>query len=92
MELTVTVRTTPTFDRTTKKLHARDKKTVDDAIRAIIKTPTIGDGKKGDLAGIFVNKLKLNKFEILLSYQFNSSEIILLSLGSHENFYRNLKR
>lgn len=86
------VRATPTFDRAVKKLHARDKKVVDDAVREIIAKSHIGVAKKGDLAGLFVHKFKLNKQEVLLSYQLPPGELILLSLGSHENFYRNLKR
>jgi mRNA interferase RelE/StbE len=70
------VRATPTFGRAVKKLHARDKKAVDDAVREIIKAPKIGEEKKGDLAGV----------------QLEPDAIVLLSLGSHENFYRNLKR
>ena len=87
------VSTTPTFDKTTKKLHARDKKTVDDAVREIMSDENIGVAKKGDLAGVFVHKFKINKQEILLSYTIiNADELLLLALGSHENFYRDLKR
>lgn len=88
---------TPSFGRVVKKLHARDKKVVDEAVGAIAADPMIGEEKKGDLAGIFVYKFKLNKQEVLLAYrpQPNKSrpkEIVLLSLGSHENFYSDLKR
>lgn len=87
------VSTTPTFDKTTKKLHARDKKTIDDAVREIMADENIGVAKKGDLAGVFVHKFKINKQEILLSYTvINADELLLLALGSHENFYRDLKR
>lgn len=87
------VSTTPTFDKTTKKLHARDKKTLDDAVREIMADENIGVAKKGDLAGVFVHKFKINKQEILLSYTIiNADELLLLALGSHENFYRDLKR
>lgn len=37
------VRATPTFGRAVKKLHARDKKAVDDAVREIMKVPKIGE-------------------------------------------------
>ncbi|MDX8400321.1 MAG: type II toxin-antitoxin system RelE/ParE family toxin [Gallionellaceae bacterium] len=88
---------TPTFNRVVKKLHARDKKSVDEAIKAIANDPTLGEEKKGDLAGVFVFKFKMNKQEILLSYVLLPSkkhpqELMLLSLGSHENFYGDLKR
>lgn len=88
---------TPSFSRVVKKLHARDKKVIDKAVGQIAVDPTIGEEKKGDLAGIFVYKFKLNKQEILLAYRlqpnkFKPQEVVLLSLGSHENFYSDIKR
>jgi mRNA-degrading endonuclease RelE of RelBE toxin-antitoxin system len=88
---------TQTFNKAVKKLFPRDKKTVDDAIKKIANDPMLGKEKRGDLAGAFVYKFKLNKQEVLLSYcllpnKENPGEIVLLSLGSHENFYRDLKR
>ncbi|BBU26730.1 hypothetical protein BTHE68_04640 [Burkholderia sp. THE68] len=83
---------TPTFERAAKKLHARDRKVLDEAVREILAAPDVGVAKKGDLAGVFVHKFKLNKRETLLSYEFSASTIVLLSIGSHENFYRDLKR
>ena len=87
------VSATPTFQRTVKKLHAPDKLVVDDAVRAIMAQPEVGDAKKGDLLGVLVYKFKLNKQEVLLSYRLESAdELMLLALGSHENFYRDMKR
>lgn len=88
---------TPTFNKVAKKLFARDKKSVDEAIKKIANDPTLGEEKKGDLAGIFVFKFKMNKQEVLLSYGLlpnkeHPKELVLLSLGSHENFYSDLKR
>lgn len=88
---------TPTFAKAAKKLHAKDKTAVDKAVKAVANNPAIGEEKKGDLAGIFVHKFKINKQEILLAYQLHPTKIrphsvILLSLGSHENFYAELKR
>ncbi|CAE6870283.1 hypothetical protein R69746_08733 [Paraburkholderia aspalathi] len=90
--MTISIRVTPTFERAAKKLHARDKKDLDKAVREIAADPAIGVAKKGDLTGVYVHKFKINKQEVLLSYQYTASKIVLLSLGSHENFYRNLKR
>lgn len=88
---------TPTFMKTAKKLHAKDKGVVDRAVKDIAANPVIGEEKKGDLAGVFVHKFKLNKQEVLLAYRlqpdkFAPDAIVLLSLGSHENFYTDLKR
>ena len=89
--MTRKVLTTPTFDRAVKKLRARDKKILDGAICEVIASPSVGVAKKGDLVGVFVHKFKLNKQEVLLSYQLPPGQLVLLSLGSHENFYRDLK-
>jgi mRNA interferase RelE/StbE len=89
--MTRRILSTPTFERAIKKLHARDKKALDGAIGELIALPSAGIAKKGDLAGVLVHKFKLNKQEILLSYQLPPGQLVLLSLGSHENFYRDLK-
>ena len=88
---------TPTFAKAIKKLHTKDKAVVDKAVRAVANDPAIGEEKKGDLAGIFVYKFKINKQEILLAYQLHPTKlqpvsVLLLSMGSHENFYAELKR
>jgi mRNA-degrading endonuclease RelE of RelBE toxin-antitoxin system len=88
---------TPTFLKAVKKLHAKDKSVVDKAVKAIATNPAIGEEKKGDLAGIFVYKFKINKQEVLLSYQLRPNKVspvsvMLYSIGSHENFYSDLKR
>ena len=91
------VLTTVSFERLVKKLHSKDKKVLDEAVIAIAKNPWIGEEKRGDLAGVFVHKFKLNKQESLLAYQLQPdknkpNEIVLLSVGPHENFYIQLKR
>jgi mRNA interferase RelE/StbE len=88
----IKVRVTPSFERTVKKLHAKDSKAQDAVIRELIASPETGVAKKGDLAGVFVHKFKLNKQEVSLAYQLPPGGLVLLSMGSHENFYRNLKR
>jgi mRNA-degrading endonuclease RelE of RelBE toxin-antitoxin system len=91
------VLSTPSFDRVVKKMHARDKKVVDQAVMAIAADPAIGEEKKGDLAEVFVYKYKVNKQEILLAYRLQPNkkkpqEVVLLNIGSHENFYATMKR
>lgn len=78
-------------------MHAKDKIVVDKAVKAIACDPSIGEEKKGDLVGIFVYKFKINKQEVLLAYQlhpdkFSPVSVLLFSIGSHENFYTELKR
>jgi len=85
---------TPSFKRAVKKLHANQKADLDAAVKAIMANPTIGQAKVGDLQGIRVHKFQMVKQLTLLAYEFEENRILLtlLALGSHENFYRNLKR
>jgi len=85
---------TPTFKRAIKKLHTNQKKDVDAAVRAIMENPLVGESKAGDLAGIFVYKFKMVKQLTLLAYAYQEKVVTLtlLALGSHENFYRDLKK
>jgi mRNA-degrading endonuclease RelE of RelBE toxin-antitoxin system len=86
---------TPTFARQIKKLHANQKKDLDDAIKEIAKDPTIGESKKGDLATVRVYKFKMTKQLTLVAYEWHQDTlqlVILLAFGSHENFYRDLKK
>lgn len=87
----IIIKQMPAFKKAYKKLHANKKIEVDNAIRAIIKNPKIGEEKKGDLAGVFVYKFKIHHQEILLAYEWSPKKRLLLNLGVHENFYRNLK-
>ena len=82
----------PAFKKKYKKLHAQEKEVVDDAIRAIIKNPKAGEEKKGDLSGVFIYKFKIHLQEMLLAYEWDERKRMLLALGVHENFYRDLKR
>lgn len=75
-----------------KKLRPKEKGIVDNAINNIMKNPKLGEPKKGELSGLLVYKFKLNKQQKLLAYIFDTKHIMLIKLGSHENFYRELKR
>lgn len=83
----------PNFKKATKKLHPNQKKDLDKAIKLLIEKPDLGEKKKGDLAYLSVYKFKMVKQEVLLGYSYQEDELILelLALGSHENFYRDLK-
>ena len=80
------------FRRAYKRLHANQKADVDAAVRTIVDDPTVGEAKKGDLAGVFVYKFKCVGQLALLAYEYDPATRLLLLLGSHENFYRELKR
>ncbi len=84
---------TSSFVRATKRLHAQQKLELDAALRAISADPTIGEAKVGDLVGIRVYKFRLSNQLCLLAYRIvDVDSLKLLTLGSHENFYRDLKR
>ena len=84
---------TPTFKRASKRLHAKKKADLDDAVRAIAADPLIGDAKVGDLAGVRVFKVRMTGQQCLLAYsQPDEDTVTLLALGAHEKFYRDLKR
>ena len=87
------VLTTPTFDRSRKKFPKNQKPALDKAIKALSKNPHSGEAKKGDLKGVFVYKFKVLDKQYLLAYLLPSkNEIKLLMLGTHENFYREIKK
>ncbi len=82
----------PAFKRVYKKLHANNKQAVNSAIRHIAVKPQLGQEKKGDLVGVFVYKFKVHNQELLLAYEWSNTTIMLLALGVHQNFYRDLKK
>lgn len=50
------------------------------------------EAKKDDLAGVFVHKFKCSGQLTLLACEYDPGTRRLLLLGSHEIFYRDLKR
>ena len=88
----VIIKQMPAFKRVYKKLYPKEQNEVDNVIREIVKNPNIGEEKRGDLAGVFIYKFKINQQELLLAYEWIPEERLLLALGVHENFYRDLKR
>ena len=85
---------TPTFKKAVKKLKPIQKKELDVAVKALMVKPALGEQKKGDLAFLRVYKFKMNKQLTLLGYSFDDGTLILelMALGSHANFYRDIKR
>lgn len=84
---------TSRFAKAVKKLHPNQKADLDVAIRALIATPEIGELKRGDLAGVRVYKFTMQNQLTLLAYRLieDSPCLLMLSVGSRENFYRDLK-
>ena len=82
------------FFKSVKKLHKNQKKYLDKAVRKIIDDLNLGEAKTGDLAGIRVYKFKILNQLTLLAYTHDNNKmtLILLTFGTHENFYRDLKK
>jgi len=85
------IKITNAFKKFAKKLMHNQIELVEDAIDKIAKDPEVGELKKGDLAGVRVYKFHIHKQLMLLAYQHSKKELVLLSLSTHENFYRDLK-
>ena len=70
-----------------------EKADLDTAIQHIAHHPMDAAAKVGDLFGIYVYKFLMAKHPTLVAYRCIDDETIkLLMIGSHENFYRDLKR
>ncbi|MFT3741226.1 MAG: type II toxin-antitoxin system RelE/ParE family toxin [Gammaproteobacteria bacterium] len=88
----ISIKQMPAFKKAYKKLCRQSKVKVNDAINEIVRNPKLGQEKKGDLAGVYVYKFKIDHQEMLLAYEWIPKERLLLALGVHENFYRDLKK
>ena len=81
------------FKKAVKKLHKNQKADLDNAVRTIIDDPDIGVQKVGDLSSVRVYKFKMLKQLTLLAYIIDDGQLVLtlLMVGTHENFYRDVK-
>lgn len=82
------------FSRQYKRLHDNVAADVNVAVAQIAENPEVGDKKKGDLAQLRVHKFRSQGQLYLLGYTLEQEVrlIYLEAIGSHENFYRDLKR
>ena len=77
---------------------------IEDEVDRVCENPTIGERKKGDLAGFCVHKFRFNRQQYLIAYRPPDEDPIgeaslveflvidFYKVGSHENFYDELKR
>ncbi len=87
------------FIQFVKKAKSPLQLAIEDAVVGVSKSPELGEQKKGDLRDIFVYKFRFNKQEYLIAYRFGLSNKLLeviwihfYKIGTHENFYSDLKR
>jgi len=91
-DLTIKILQTPIFAKTKKKLNKNQIKDLDKAVRKIAANPQIGQKKIGDISDVWVYKFRMAKQENLLAHKWDEKRRILIALGVHENFYRDLKK
>ncbi len=65
---------------------------IDNQVKKIIEDPETGEQKKGNLKGIRVHKFTYGHQLLLLSYEVSENVLWLYTIGSHENFYKKLKK
>ncbi|MGB9499820.1 MAG: type II toxin-antitoxin system RelE/ParE family toxin [Dissulfuribacterales bacterium] len=82
----------PLFSRKKKKLNRKQIKDLDEAVRKIAQEPETGTLKVGDLSGVRVYKFNSANSLILLAYEVMDNNLFLYTFGSHQNFYRELKK
>ncbi len=94
MIMNLIIKQSNSFKNTIKKLSKQNKSLLDTVVKKLARNPELGASKKGDLDFLRVYKFKLSNQEVLLGYMYDVDEIVLtlLKLGSHENFYRDIKR
>lgn len=82
------------FKKARKKLKPNQQKDLQLAVRDIANNVRIGQQKSGDLSSIRVHKFKMVKQLTLIAYNYQDDilTLTLIALGSHENFYRDLRR
>lgn len=86
------------FAQYVKKAHKPLQLAIEDTVESICDSPHLGELKTGDLAGIRVYKFRFNRQEYLVAYRPPDNDLPLefliidfYQVGSHENFYDELK-
>ena len=92
------------FNQYVKKVRKPLQLVIEDAVEDICANPDIGEAKMGDLAGIRVYKFRFQRQDYLMAYRpppvepprpIAEVEFLMIDfyqVGSHENFYDELKR
>lgn len=80
------------FKKFKKKSNRKLQLEIDKQIEIIINNPEIGILKKGELKDYRIHKFKFNRQFYLISYLSYNDTLSLYLIGTHENFYRILKK
>lgn len=80
-----------TFEKRVRRFQKQEKRILDQQVRKIAESPSIGQEKRGELHGVFVHKFKIHSTQYLLSYRMaDAGTLELIMIGPHENYYRDL--
>lgn len=82
----------PAFRNFVKKQTRPFQLAIEDEIEKIANNPGIGEIKKGDLSGFKVYKFKFHHQQYLIAYEIQGKDVVVYMIGTHENFYRDIKR
>jgi hypothetical protein len=82
----------PPFKKFVKKQPRPLQLSIEDEVERIVETSDLGEAKKGDLKGFRVHKFAFRKQRLLIAYRVLETEILFYMVGTHENFYRKLKK
>jgi len=81
----------PLFRKFVKKQVPPFQLAIRDEVDSICAEPTLGEEKVGDLTGCQVYRFKYHKQEYLIAYSLGEESIAFWMIGTHENFYKDLK-
>ena len=65
---------------------------IEDEVEKIAIDPDIGKLKRGDLTGFRVHSFSYGGQKFLIAYCIVGNALMFYRIGSHENFYRELKK
>ena len=79
------------FEKRVRRFRKQEKQLLDQQVKKIVKSPSVGQEKRGELRGIFVHKFKIHATQYLLSSRMAGPDTLeLIMIGPHENYYRDL--
>ncbi|WP_342399414.1 type II toxin-antitoxin system RelE/ParE family toxin [Weizmannia sp. FSL W8-0676] len=86
-------------EKNLKKIRKTDRvlfEKIEIVIDTIREDPSVGDPKLGDLEGYFCVNIRHLRIEYRICYTVEEDEngelVVIIMIGSRENFYRDLKR
>ena len=79
------------FANKVKRFSKQEKVSLDEEIKKIAENPLVGEEKKGDLRGVYIYKFKIKTIQYILSYRIIKDVLELIMIGTHENYYKDLK-